>query len=219
MPKLPAINSDKEKVFLAANNILTSYYNLQKQEINLRRYTIIAPFNGSFKSVNKEIGAVASPSVELASIIRTDKLEVTVPVFPADLPFIHIGDKVEIIGHSGQSQWASVARISDFVESATQSVNVYLIYNASANSAFLEGEYVDVSFRSEAVTGFEIPREAVVAGQQVYVLKEGKLHKQKIDVLRQLEDSYIISIADSSAMVVTESIASIQANTEYKARN
>jgi hypothetical protein len=62
LPELPEINSDREKVFLAANNVLSSYYSLQQQEINLTRYTIYAPFTGSFKTVNKEIGAIASPS-------------------------------------------------------------------------------------------------------------------------------------------------------------
>jgi len=60
LPELPEINSDKERVFLASNNVLTSYYNLKQQQIKLKRYTIRAPFTGSFKSVNKEIGAVAS---------------------------------------------------------------------------------------------------------------------------------------------------------------
>jgi multidrug resistance efflux pump len=85
LPHLPPINSNKEKVFLSANNVLSSYYDLQQQEINLLRYTIKAPFDGSFTSVSKEIGAIASPGSELATIIRSDKLEITVPVFPIDL--------------------------------------------------------------------------------------------------------------------------------------
>ena len=72
LPDLPPINSNKEKVFLAANNVLSGYYTLLQQEINLSRYAIYAPFNGSFKSVSKEIGAVANAGSELATIIRSD---------------------------------------------------------------------------------------------------------------------------------------------------
>ncbi len=219
LPQLPQINSDKEKVFLASNNVLASYYNLRQQEINLSRYTIRAPFNGSFKSVNKEIGAVSSPGSELASLIRTDKLEVTVPVFPTDLDNIKKGEKVEIINHSGVSQMATVSRISDFVDAGTQSVNVYLSYSASSTTGFLEGEYVDVNFNGKPVKGFDIPREALLNDQEVYVLENKKLHRTQVDIVRQLEDSYIITLADTTALVVTESIASVNANTEYQARN
>lgn len=219
LPALPTIHSDKEKVFLAANNILGSYYNLQQQEINLTRYTIRAPFNGSFKTVNKEIGAVSSPSAELATIIRTDKLEVTVPVFPADLDYITVGEKISISNTSGVSQIATVSRLSDFVETSTQSVNVYLTYMPEGKEGFLEGEYVDVCFVGKSVTGFEIPREAIVDEESVYILKNSKLETMPVDIVRQLEDSYIISVADSTALVVTESIASVNRNAEYQSRN
>lgn len=218
LPALPAIDSNKEKVFLAANNVLSSYYTLQQKEINLERYTIIAPFNGSFTSVNKEIGAVSSPGGELATIIRTDKLEVTVPVWPSDLSYISKGDKVAITNHSGVEKEATVSRISTFVEAASQSVNVYLTYQAVGNFGFLEGEYVDVEFKGEPVSGFKIPREALFNGHYVYALKEGKLEIISVEVLRQLDDYYIISGMDDDVMIVTESMASINPNTEYKSR-
>jgi len=218
LPALPQISSNKEKVFLASNSVLSSYYTLREQEINLTRYTIRAPFNGSFKTVNKEIGAVSSLGTELATLIRTDKLEVTVPVFPSDLEFLHVGDKVKITNQRGVSQYAELSRISDFVEAETQSVNVYLSYSASGSTGFLEGEYVDVYFEGAKVHGFEIPREALVDGESVYVLEGKTLRKEPVDVLRSLQDSYVIAVSDTSALVVTESVASIDANAEYQAR-
>lgn len=219
MPELPTISSNKEKVFLAANSVLSAYYTLLQQEIKLTRYTIYAPFDGSFKTVNKEIGAVSSPSAELATIIRTDKLEIAVPVFPSDLDNIKKGEQVTIVNHNGEAKSAMVSRISDFVEASTQSVNVYLTYYASAASGFLEGEYVDVLFKGEMVNGFELPREALFNANQVYILQGEKLVVKNVNVLRQLEDSYIIAIDDQEALVVTESIASVNSTTEYKARN
>jgi multidrug efflux pump subunit AcrA (membrane-fusion protein) len=144
LPELPEIKSDKERVFLASNNVLTSYYNLKQQQIKLDRYIIRAPFTGSFKSVNKEIGAVASPGAELATIIRSDKFEVIVPVFPKDLKWLKKGDNVNIIDNRGVEQITTVSRISSFVDEATQSVNVYLTFNAKPNNKILDGEYVDV---------------------------------------------------------------------------
>lgn len=216
LPELPALNSNKEKVFLASNNVLSTYYNLQQQEINLKRYTIYAPFNGIFKTVNKEIGAVSSPGAELATIIRSDKLEVVVPVFPNDLKWIKKGDRVKIIGNNGHEQTATVSRISGFVED--QSVNVYLTYIASGSNKFLEGEYVDAIFSGALVSGFEIPREALVDNSYVYELSGSKLQKIPVEIKRELDDVLIIAGVDDSKTIVTESLASINENMEYLAR-
>ncbi len=218
LPELPEINSNKEKVFLASNNVLASYYNLQQQEIQLSRYKIVAPFDGVFKSVNKEIGAVASPGSELASIIRSDKLEIIVPVFPVDLKWIEKGNEVEVSDYKEIAQRAKVSRISQFVEEATQSVNVYLTYHANKGENFLEGEFVDVVFDGVEISGYELPREALVDEQYVYILEDDKLLKTPIKILRQLEDSYIISGLESSQTIVTESLASISDNVSYLAR-
>ncbi len=218
LPALPKINSNKEKVFLAANNVLASFYTLQKQEINLRRYTIYAPFSGSFKSVNKEIGAIASPGAELATIIRSDKLEVVVPVFPNDLQWLKKGDKAKITSNQNNIQTATISRISGFVDEATQSVNIYLTYQANGKNSFLQGQYVDVTFKGATVTGFEIPREALVDNSYVYELAHKKLKKVHVDILRQLNDTYIIAGIDEGKIIVTESLANISSNVEYLAR-
>ncbi len=216
LPELPEIMSDKEKVFMASSNVLASYYTLQQQEINLTRYTIRAPFNGIFKTVNKEIGAVSSPGAELATLIRSDKLEVVVPVFPNDLQWIKKGDKVKIIGNNGIEQFATISRISGFIED--QSVNVYLTYLATGKNSFLEGEYVDAVYGNSIVSGFEIPREALIDNSFVYELKNGKLQKIEVEIIRQLADSYIISGIDASLTIVTESLASVNPSMEYISR-
>lgn len=219
LPELPEIKSNKEKVFMASNNVLASYYTLVQQEINLTRYSIQAPFNGIFKTVNKEIGAVSSPGAELATLIRSDKLELVVPVFPKDLQWINEGDKVKVSGNKKTNQTATISRISGFVDEETQSVNVYLTYYAANNKSFLEGEYVDVVFGSSIVSGFEIPREAIVDNKFVYELKDGKLQKLQIEIIRQLHDSFIISGIDDAKTIVIESLAAINPNMEYLARN
>lgn len=218
LPDLPKIVTDKERVYLASNNVLTSYYSLQQQEIKLTRYTLRAPFTGFFKSVNKEIGAVASPGSELANLIRSDKLEIVVPVFPDDLKWITKDDKVRIIDNDGNMQTAKVSRIAGFVDISTQSVNVYLTYCATEKNTLLEGEYVNVSFAGVKLTGFEIPREAIVDDSYVYEIVDNKLEKTKVDIVRNLDDTTIITGIDSTQIIVTESLASVNTGIKYLAR-
>lgn len=220
LPELPIMRSEKEKVFLAANNVLSSYYKLQKQEINLQRYQIKAPFNGSFVSVSKEIGAVANSGAELAKIIRSDRLEIIVPVFPTDLRWIKRNDWAEIsTGKSEESKVkAKVSRIAGFVDETTQSVNVYLSLDVK-NTSILQGQYVDVIFEAEALEGIQIPREALVDNHFVYELSEGSLKKHKVQVKREMDDSYIVSGIADNKQIVIESLASVHPSVEYLPRN
>ncbi len=215
LPPLPEIVTEKERVFLASNNVLTNYYNLQQQEINLKRYTIKAPFNGFFKTVNKEIGAVASPGSELANIIRSDKLEIVVPVFPGDMKWIREGDEVKVTDNNGLQLTAKISRIAGFVEESTQSVNVYLTYIPKANQTLLEGEYVDVEFHGAEISGFIIPREAILEGSSVYEITDNKLIKTPVDIIRQLDDKVIINGIDTTKTIVIESLASVNPAVNY----
>ncbi|MGE4585783.1 MAG: efflux RND transporter periplasmic adaptor subunit [Mangrovibacterium sp.] len=214
LPDLPKINSNKEKVFLAANDVLSGYYELQEQEIVLSRYIVTAPFDGCFTSVSKEIGSVATTGTELASIIRTDRLEVVVPVFPSDLAWIKIGDKVEL-EDNGNTFEATVARLSNFVDESTQSVNVYLTYTGKD---LLEGEYVNAKFLSETVQGYKIPREAVLDDNSVYKLEGTSLTSVKVNVVCQMADYTIIDGLEDGTEVVVESLTTVNPEIDYKAR-
>ncbi len=219
LPQLPKIDTNQEKVFLSANNVLTQYYNLQNQQIELTKYTIIAPFDGILKAVNKEIGSAANTGATLATLIRSDKYEIVAPVFSNDIKWIKKGDVVTLTDKYYDEEQVTVSRIAGFVDEETQSVNVYLTYNVSGSKThLLEGEYVDLTFKGNDITGFEIPREAVVNGSFVYTLKDGALEKNDVTIVRSLSDTYVITGIEEGLTIVTESLASVSSNVEYIAR-
>lgn len=218
LPKLPEMKTEQEQIYLASKGVLTEYYLLRQQEINLEKYTIYAPFDGTFKNVIREIGAVASMGVELASIIRTDKLEVIVPVLPGDAKWIKPNDPVKLIG-SNQTENGKVSRIADYVDQSTQSINIYIDYYPKGNKSFLEGEFIDVEFNiSKQVSGFKIPREAVNSDNEVYIIQDEKLQSKAITIERALEDYFIISGIKNGEILVTESLADISEGAQVVAR-
>jgi hypothetical protein len=97
-------------------------------------------------------------------------------------------------------------------------VFVYLTYSNSARKKLLQGEYVDVEFNTTKIQGIEIPREALVDDTYVYELKDKKLIKTPIEILRKLDDTYIISGVDTTKTIVTESLASANPSVDYLAR-
>lgn len=210
LPKLPDIGNEQVRVFLASNGVISEYYSLLQQEINLTKYEIYAPFDGYFKSVNKEVGAIATNGAELAVIIREDKLEVTVPVNIYDVKRITVNKEVTL--KSGDNRFSgTVSRIAGFVDESTQSVNVYITINNAGKINLLEGEYVDVIFESDiAAEGFVIPREAVADNNKVYLVKDGRLKLNPVDIARQMEDYAVVAGLQDGDTIVVESLTNVK---------
>jgi len=217
LPDLPKYSSNKEKVFLANYGVLSAYYSLAQKEITLSKYTVRAPFDGSFTSVSKEIGDIAGINNEIASMICTSKLEVNVPVFPIDLKWIKKGTSAKIITTRNQETTGIVDRISSSVDENTQSVNTYLKVNNNT-AHILQGEYVDVNFLVHQVYGMKVPRESIIDDEYIYILKDNQLVKTNIDIIKKNNDYYIISGLDEDSEAVIESITEVEPNVKYLSR-
>ncbi|MFW6267605.1 MAG: efflux RND transporter periplasmic adaptor subunit [Marinilabiliaceae bacterium] len=219
LPELPETHSEKEQVFMASAGILSEYYSLEKQEIDLSKYQIYAPFDGSFRQLKKQVGSVAGMGTDLASIVRTDRLEVVVPVPPNEAKWIEVGNKVTLTGPEGHQANGTVTRIAGFLDENTQSVNVYVKYLPREMHAFSIGEFVDATFDIQRETrGMAIPREALIDGERVYVVKNRKLQIQKVSPVRTLNDTVVISGLTDGSMVVVESLVDVQEGDEVKIR-
>lgn len=215
LPKLPEATTNKEKIFLASNNVLTGYYNIIEKEITLSKYTVTAPFNGSIISASKEVGDIAGQNSTIAEIIRAGQMEITVPVKPSDVKWIKKGNDATIIGRNGEKTTGKIVRISKAVDEMTQSVNIYLNIKNAESKEFLQGEYADVQFKGKGAYGMIIPREALIKPNKVYEIANGKLHATEVKVVRELEDYFIISGPDTTKEIITESLTDINPNTKY----
>lgn len=118
LPPLPAINSAKEKVYLAVRNVISEYYGVRQAEINLRKYAVYAPFDGVFSTVSKEVGAIASVGGEIATITQTDRLELEAGVEPDYVRYFSCGSAVTVEDERGGFR-GTVARIAPFVDENT----------------------------------------------------------------------------------------------------
>lgn len=219
LPEIPKAQSEKEQIFLASNGLLADYYSLKQKEINLSKYQIHAPFDGYFKTVNREVGSIAGIGTELAVIIRSDVLEIVVPVFPVDAARIAARQEVSIASKSGANYSGTISRIAQFVDEATQSVNVYVAYKPQGQRALLEGEFVSVNFQiDQPIYGMKIPREAIMEKENVFLIRENKLHKAKAKILQELDDKVVINGIPEGEIVVTESLVGAKEGMLVRAR-
>jgi multidrug efflux pump subunit AcrA (membrane-fusion protein) len=206
LPELPELDSDKEKVFLASRNILNDYYSIKSAEVRLSRYRLYAPFDGTFTAVFLEPGSVANPGSRIASMIRTDKLELEVPVRIEDANWINIGDEVKVSTKDKHTHWlGKVVRTSHFMDPNSQSITIYVALTAEQGKPLYQGQYLLAEFASKTIeNSMEIPRNAVFNKDRVFIVEDGKLKEQEVEVLKANKTTAFISGLDIGDELVME---------------
>lgn len=207
LPDMPDPKSKNEKIFLASRNILSEFYSIKVDEVVLKKYIVLAPFSGSYKTVNMEVGGVANPGSPIAKVIRTDKMEIEVPIDSSGVKWMRIGDTVDIVKDAGKNIVikGKVVRISPFIDQQTHSVAVYISFNNNTSGSVFSGDYLKVIFSGIKITnGMKIARNAVFNNNEVFVVRDNKLMKKEINILKLEAKTIIFNGLDAGEIVVTE---------------
>jgi multidrug efflux pump subunit AcrA (membrane-fusion protein) len=170
LPNLPNWNSDKEKVFLSTKNILSEYYAIKGQEEQLKKYYTYAPFSGTITDVYVNDNSVVNPGSKVMRIVQTSNYEITVSVPVSRLGSVKEGTKAKLFTTDGQVKGSgSVVRISEVLNSNTQSVDVFIKITPFQNERFINGEYLKVQLAVEGkFKGIRVPSGAI-RNNQVFV--------------------------------------------------
>ena len=202
LPELPGIDSNKLKTFLATKNILRDYYSIKGAEENLRKYYFYAPYDGSIATVNLETGTVVNPGATIATIIRTDQLELEIPMEVSNIRWVQEGSQVEVTSEDGSRSWSgTVTRIADYVDPSSQSINVYVNVEAEPNSGLYDGLYLRAIIPgSRLENAMEIPRRVLVNDDEVFVVEKGMLKTRKVNVQKVNQDQVLISPVEANGL-------------------
>jgi multidrug efflux pump subunit AcrA (membrane-fusion protein) len=203
---MPAVKSDPEKVFMASRNILGDYYSIKSAEVKLAKRRIYAPFNGSYVSVNTQIGSVAGMGSKLADIIESDNLELQVPVESKDLKWVHIGDKVEILDASENViSTGKLVRKSEFVDQGTQSVSVFVKLQPKNGVDLYQGQFLSARFEGKQIeNAMEIQRNAVFRTNRVFVVENKLLKEKQINVLKLNDNTLVFNGLKEGELLVVD---------------
>ena len=209
LPPMPVIEDDKLKIFLASRNVISEYYSIQRDELQLKRRTIRAPFNGTYKEVYMEQGAYTNTGGRVARAIQTDQLEMEVPVVRADAVWIKLGNKVKVISETRSLSWeGTVIRKGQFVDENTQSQTIFIRIKPNNKQSLLAGEYLTAIFPVRPIGNvMEIPRNSVFNSDEVFVVRQGRLAKKKIEVIKVNERTLIFQgLPEGDTLVVQQLI-------------
>ncbi len=218
LPELPEIKSRKEKTFISNRKLLNQYYAIKSAEERLAKFMFIAPYNGSIAQLNIEEGSVVNPGANIGRIIRTDEMEAEIPVKAENIKWIEKGMSVKLYAENKSMQWeGKIARISDYVDPNTQSINVYVTVLPNNQNKLFEGIYLQAEIEGKIVVNtMEIPRKALVNNNQVFVVNNGKLKLKPITIHKVNSNSLMFSGLDTGELVVVESLVNVAENTIVK---
>lgn len=211
LPEFPSIDNEKLEIFLASRNVLSDYYSILKDELQLSRHTIVAPFSGTYSNVYLEAGAYTNMGGRVAHIIRTDLLEIEVPIEKVDAEWIKIGDKATLVSEGRDAEWkGTVVRKSQFVDPNTQSQGVFLKIQNTDSKKILSGEFLSASFPGHPINNvMEVPRNVVFNTNEVFVIEEGKLRIETINIIKVNTKTLIFNGIDEGKMLVMQPLINV----------
>ena len=221
LPDLPSIQLPKERIYLASKSVLSDYYTLKSEEARLEKYKIIAPFNGTIKDVSQQIGAYVNTGTRIATISMTDSYEIEVPVSVSEIDFVKKGQDVEILNDKGEI-WKKgiVSRISDVINSSTQSVSVFCRILDDGKGVLFDGKYNTVTIHGTPVEhAMSIPRNAVYNGDEVYIIDDGKAIKRKVKILKTNKNTAYFNGLEEGESLVTEPLMNLGDNSNFEIIN
>jgi multidrug efflux pump subunit AcrA (membrane-fusion protein) len=215
IPNLPDIQDNSLKTFLAGRDILSQYYTIKVSEERLEKHYIRAPFTGTFIDVSLESGGIANPGTRIARIIKTDILELEVPIEVEDLKWVKKGDQVTVLNEYRTQEWqGKVVRISEFLDPNTQSASVFVQINNNPKHPVFAGMYLIAKFANKTVeNAMEIPRQAVFNQNQVFVVEGGVLKKMSIHIEKINTNTLIFNGLETGTKLVVEPLINVREGT------
>jgi hypothetical protein len=215
LPPMPEIADNKLKIFLASRNVISEYYNIERDELQLKRRSVRAPFKGTFKEVYMELGAYTNTGGRVARAIQTDHLELEVPLQRHDAAWVNLGDVVTIKSKDGTITWkGQVLRKSQFIDENTQRQTIFISIPYNHKQPLLAGEYFVAHFPVRPIEGvMEIPRNSVFNSNEVFVARSGRLAKEKINVIKVNESSLIFNGLSEGDSVVIQQLINVSEGT------
>ncbi len=203
LSKLPTPSDQQEKFYLAGKGVLSRYYNILSAQEKLGKYTIRAPFNGVVTAVNVEAGTAVRMGSELGTLINTNRydLEITVPLSLLDK--VGVGTPARLSSTEIPGQWTGeVVRVGGNIDAQTQSVKLFI---RTSGSTLKEGMFLTADLEQHPfVNAMSLPRKMVDDQNRVWIVKEGHLHRQTVDVLSRQGDVAVISgLAPGTAVLLT----------------
>ncbi len=217
----------------AALNVIRS--ELRRAVLQLSRTKIVSPFDARARKTSLDVGDFASAGQSVGAIYDVSALEVPVSLPVQDVrwafrrirgaSFPRSQEEVKRFFPAARVSWSQfgkkfawegrVSLVDSGLDESTRALTLVVeIPEPMKNWApgehppLLVGMFVQAELEGVTMSGvYVIPRAALRAQDQVYLLDDGKLRIQKVQVIRKSEDGVVIkSGVDENARIILSAI-------------
>lgn len=209
--EIPETNSSREKNFIISKGIISAYLSLKSEEERLKKYTVIATYDGVISKSYVDIGTNINIGSPIIDIIRTDKMEIELTVNKSEIKFIKTGNTVSF-SDGEKTISGEIMRKSNFVNRNTQNISVF----ASIDSEIIyDGTYLEATIFANAEDNIcKIPRRAIFSKNNIYIVnKNNQLEILEINIISKQENHVLVDNIIDSTIVVIEPLIDIKEGT------
>jgi len=188
---LPQASSEREKLYIAGQNIISNWYAVKNIEERLTKYNIYAPFNGVLTEAAINKGSLVRAGQKLGEFINPNVYELEVAVNSTYADLLRVGSSVKLQNVEKTKNWnGKVTRINDLIDPNTQTIQAFI---QVTGRGLREGMFLEAVLRAKSEIGtFEISRKLLVDNNKVFVFRDGKLILIEIDPVHYTDKTVVI---------------------------
>lgn len=150
---LPATQSQREKLLVTRHAIVKLYYTARNQRLLYEKHVLRAPFSGTVESSTIYPSSMARAGTAVGTIVRTDEMEIELPLPRHAARFIRAGMTVWVKTDGvADSVKAAVHRISDILDEHMQTVPVFIRIGDASRLGLKSGYYTNF-FKEKTLKG------------------------------------------------------------------
>lgn len=210
LEELPQVFDQKEKNFLITQQVYNQFFTIKSLESQLRKFTIISPFDGIVHSANAVAGTVIRSGQKLGVLLGTNDYELEVGLSINDRKKININDSVRLSSEDMHGQWTGkIDRIGKAIDLATQTFKVYV---QTSGEDLVEGMYLNARFNVAFIPeSTRLGAHLLINNQFVYgVDSDSLLVKYDVKVLHENQDQVWLSGIPSEAILLAQQVSGIK---------
>ncbi len=207
LPPLPVPKSDREKLLATRYSVYKLYYQALQQRNTLEKHTIRAPFTGTVEQTQVYPFSMARAGTPVATIVRTDAVEIEIALTQDQLRFINNKTAVTVKAESlDEPLQGMIHRIGNILDERMQTASVFVRIEGSAAAKCRSGAYAAVSISGREIEhAVAVPRKALHDGYKVYIIESDTLAERKVEVAYMSVDAaYLTGGIEESALLITD---------------
>ncbi|RLD80166.1 MAG: hypothetical protein DRJ10_07795 [Bacteroidetes bacterium] len=197
---LPKAANNQEKYYIAGQGIYQTYYNIKSLETRQAKFTIRAPFKGVVSQSTIKPGTLVRSGQKLGEFFNPGIYDLEVEINRSEINFININNKVELTDATTNESWTGkVTRISDIIDSQTQTVKIFITVSGKG---LREGLYLSGTLKTSVENNaIRLPRKLIVNNNEVFVVENGKIISKKVNIIQTSEEYCIISGLEDGTLI------------------